>query len=116
MFDEEHGVISEAYDSWYEVFRVIRLSLKEVPAYRIDEAQGLIEITTGVLNKGLRPHLTRWQARYRKWYKEEENTSNELPQDIQKRCPDYELLVQDLRKTNEIMINYATELKRIVDG
>lgn len=35
--------------------------------YKID----LIKLTERVLNVGLRPHLTKWQAKYRKWYNNE---------------------------------------------
>lgn len=115
-FDENYDVISEVYDSWYEAFKVIRVLLEDIPGHRIHDAQGLIEITTKVLNNGLRPHLTKWQAKYRAWYKNAlEDNKNLAPQDIQKKFSEYQNLVDDLRVTNEIMMNYALELKRIVD-
>lgn len=116
-FEEKYDVISEVYDSWYEAFKVIRRLLEEIPGDRIRNAQGLIDLTTKVLNYGLRPHLTMWQAKYRTWYKralmEKENST---PQDIQKEFPEYQELVGDLKKTNDIMIKYAEELKRLIDN
>lgn len=67
-FDEQYDVISEVYDSWYEAFKSIRNLLSDIPADRLDDAKGLIDLTTKVLNNGLRPHLTKWQAKYRVWY------------------------------------------------
>lgn len=115
-FDEEYDVISEVYDSWYEAFKIIRGLLEEVPAERLNDAKGLIDLTTKVLNKGLRPHLTKWQAKYRKWYNESVNTPQKSPQEIQREFPEYQALVKDLKKTNEIMIKYASEIRRLIDG
>ena len=116
QFDEDYDVISEVYDSWYEAFKVIRSLLKDIPADRISDAKGLIELTTKVLNSGLRPHLTMWQAKYRTWYsKAFEDSKNLSPQEIQKGFPEYQSLVNDLKKTNDIMIKYAGELKRLID-
>lgn len=116
-FDEKNDVISEVYDSWYDAFRVIRLLLEDVPADRINNAKGLIELTTKVLNDGLRPHLTIWQAKYRSWYECALNDYKGMtPQEIQRKFPEYDLLVSNLKKTNEIMIKYAIELKRLIDN
>lgn len=116
LFDENYDVISEVYDSWYEAFKIIRLLLEDIPADRINNAKGLVELTTKVLNSGLRPHLTMWQAKYRAWYKNAlDDNENLSPQEIQKKFPEYQLLVNDLKKTNEMMIKYAAELKRLID-
>ena len=37
------------------------------------------------------------------------------PQEIQKMYPEYQELVSDLKKTNEIMINFSKELRKIID-
>ena len=115
-FEEDYDVISEVYASWYNAFQIIRSLLEEVPADRISSAKGLIEVTTKVLNNGLRPHLTKWQAKYLSWYANAlEENKNLSPQEIQKQFPEYEILVNDLKKTNVIMMNYADELKRLID-
>lgn len=117
IFDEEYDVISEVYTSWYDAFQIIRTRLEEIPADRISSAKGLIELTTKVLNNGLRPHLTRWQAKYLSWYaKALESNENLSPQELQKNFPEYEELVNDLKKTNTIMMRYADELKRLIDN
>lgn len=116
MFEEDQDVITEVYDSWYEAFKIIRKQLEEIPEERIGDAKELIDIVLKVLNDGLRPHLTKWQAKYRAWYKKEkEKNQNMTPQEIQKMYPEYQELVSDLKKTNEIMINFSRELRKIID-
>lgn len=70
-----------------------------------------------VLNVGLRPHLTKWQAKYRKWYNNEfikkNNKKSETPQEIQKRYPEYSVLVEDLVLTNKRMIEYKDLMGKI---
>ena len=114
-FDEKYDIISEVYDSWYEAFKVIRILLANIPANRISDAKGLIDITMKVLNNGLRPHLTAWQAKYRAWYNSTLSDATATPQEIQRTYPEYQLLVDDLKITNDIMIKYADELKRLID-
>ena len=76
----------------------------------------MIELTEKVLNIGLRPHLTKWQAKYRRWYEEELKRDSGTPQDIQKKSPEYDALVEDLIETNEKMIEYKKLMKRIAFG
>ena len=79
----------------------------------------LIQIVTFVLNKGLRPHLTQYQARFRKWYAEElakPTNAGKSPQEIQQTYPDYEKLVESMKEVNEILINYADQLKLFIKG
>lgn len=108
---EEDDVIIEIYDSWYSAFNAIREQLKTVPGKCLGDAEKLIDITTRVLNEGLRPHLTKWQAKFRSWYENE--NSDENPQDLQKHYPEYDELMNDLKKTNKNMIIFADKLKEI---
>ncbi|MBP6824066.1 MAG: hypothetical protein KA368_21140 [Acidobacteria bacterium] len=117
-FDEDHDVIVEVYDSWYAVFKEIRSLIKSVPAQKLREsfdAQKLSEVLIDTLNKGLRPHLTQWQARFRRWYAVELDKYPDLsPQEIQKQFIGYAELVTDLKKVNHQMIQFAEELRKIV--
>lgn len=111
-YDEENDVIIEVYDSWYSFFKIARDLLKEIPVERLAYSRELVELTQKVLNDGLRPHLTRWQAKYRKWAKDV--TAKEgTPQDIQKSYPEYDMLILDLKKTNLAMINYKNLMYKI---
>lgn len=105
LFDEENDVIVEVYNSWYDFFRIARDLLKEIPVSRLSYSGELVELTQKVLNEGLRPHLTVWQAKYRKWY-EEANKNKGTPQEIQRQYPEYDELIADLMKTNSLLIEY----------
>ena len=114
MFDKEYDVITEVYNSWYEFFKIARELLKDIPASRLPYSNDLIVLTEKVLNKRLRPHLTNWQAKYRKWYEKELlNNTEDTPQDLQRKYPYYEELVDDLIKTNKRMIEYKKLMKKI---
>lgn len=83
-FDPENDVVFEVYDSWYNFFTIARELMKEIPVERLKYSPELIELTETVLNRGLRPHLTIWQAKYRKWYNENvHNNVGKTPQQIQ---------------------------------
>ena len=83
-FDEENDVIVEVYDSWYSFFGIARGLLKDIPVEKLNSSKQLISVTDRVLNKCLRPHLTKWQARFRKWYNLQLDSNSDLtPQEIQ---------------------------------
>ena len=65
--DLDDDVISEIYDSWYNFFSVTRELVKDVPVskFRRKDTEKIINLSIEVLNTGLRPHLTKWQARFR---------------------------------------------------
>lgn len=121
-FDEDNDVISEIYDSWYELFKIIRNEIKDVPGEYLlshNPTEELIGLTIRILNEGLRNHLTKYQARFRKWYKiESEKDKNKLlsPQQIQEQYPEYENLVNDLKSVNQILMDYSDELKKLIKG
>ena len=117
-FVEEHDVIAEVYDSWYYLFGIIRKEIKEISGetlYHEGESDELVRMASDILNEGLRPHLTKYQARFRKWYKEEwENSNGKSPQEIQKGYPDYDALVKDLKTVNGYLIDYKDQLKKFI--
>lgn len=118
--DPEHDVIVEIYDSWYALFTKVRELVSSIPAELIKDEQStkeLVRIATSTLNNGLRPHLTRWQARFRGWYEANSDRLKDLtPQELQKQYPEYLDLIADMKQINQQMIIYAEELKRLVDG
>lgn len=120
--DEENDVIAEIYDSWYILFKIIREEVKNVPGHYLrahNSTTALIGLTTKILNEGLRPHLTEYQAKFRKWYSEENQKKSSLgqtPQKIQQRYPSYEKLIIDMKAVNQILINYSNELKKLIEG
>lgn len=117
--DPEHDVISEVYNSWYEFFGVTRELIKEVPAHKLKSkgTRAIVWASVQVLNEGLRPHLTRWQARYRRWYEgklKDEDIRD--PQSIQEEFPKYDDLVKDLMSINAKLIEYRKAMYQLATG
>lgn len=125
--DFEHDVIVEVYDSWYAFFSVTRELIKSVPASKVRTkgTQAIIDISVELLNEGLRPHLTRWQARFRRWYEREAERrgsdgsvgGDADPQQIQSEFPKFSELQADMRKVNDALIRYREKMRELVwDG
>lgn len=118
-FDPDHDVIAEVYNSWYALFGIMRELTKDIPPEEFcsdGKAQNLVRILVDALNDGLRPHLTKWQARYRHWYEHQvdDDVLKKLsPQEIQKKFPQYDALVADLKAVNQDLIEYANEIAKI---
>ena len=118
--DVENDVISEIYDSWYALFGSVRDLIGTIPAQLVRKEKStreIVRITTEALNDGLRPHLTRWQARFRNWYAQNEERLKDIsPQELQKDFPEYDALISDMKEVNKKMIQYASELRKIAHG
>ena len=117
-FEKGYDVISEVYDSWYEFFKIARELLKEIPVEKIqdDKETSLVEISIQILNKCIRPHLTKWQAKYRKWYENEleKNKDKQIsPQEIQKEYEYYDEMVEDILNVNKKIKKYSKILYSI---
>lgn len=117
--DPEHDVIAEVYDSWYEFFGVTRGLIKDVPAHKLKSksTRSIVRASVQVLNEGLRPHLTQWQARYRRWY-EKALKDDDLrePQLVQQDFPKYDELVEDLLEINAKLIEYRRAMYELATG
>jgi hypothetical protein len=120
LVDPEFDIISEVYDSWYSFFGVMRDLLKEIPAQtlrRDKSARDLVTIASKILNDELRPHLTAWQARYRRWYDaalDNAEFRDLTPQEIQKKYSHYSELVKDMQHVNKLLIGYRSSLEKII--
>jgi hypothetical protein len=113
-FDEEFDVISEVYDSLYDLFKITRDLLSGLSPQEFQHEQGIASLVLRVLNDGIRPHLTKWQAEYRAWLEVNavlEENRNLKPQEIQRKFPGYEELVSDLKRTNTELRKLADDLK-----
>ena len=118
--DFDHDVIAEIYDSWYSFFAITRDLVKSIPVMKVrnDSTQKIIKLSIEVLNKGLRPHLTIWQARFRRWYEYEINKESGDavidPQDIQKNFPKFTELKNDMEQVNQNLIRYRQKMSQLV--
>lgn len=121
-FQEGADVIVEVYNSWYQLFSVLRELAKSVPADRIhdcEDTRNLVALILRALNEGLRPHLTKWQARFRRWYDAAsalEENKEKSPQEVQQAYPQYAELVAELRTASQEFVHFADSLERIVKG
>lgn len=119
-FDKQNDVITDIYDSWYTLFACMRDLAKEVPADRIrtnENTRKLVVLLVDALNQGLRPHLTKWQARFRRWYSARlEEFPEGSPQEIQEKFPQYDELVSDLQVVNEQLVEYEQFIRKLAQG
>jgi hypothetical protein len=117
--DLAHDVIIDIYDSWHAFFGVTRELIKTVPVNKVANAstKTIVDLSIDLLNLGLRPHLTQWQARYRTWFaRQVETAGDDDPQTIQQRYPHYEELVADLYKVNDRLMAYRRAMYQVVNG
>ena len=121
--DFEHDVVAEIYDSWHNFFTVTRDLIKSVPVsyIRRQSTQAIVGLSIEVLNEGLRPHLTRWQARFRRWYDRELRRYDEMtgesvmdPQQIQAQFPQFGELKTDMERVNTALIRYRAKMQELI--
>ena len=119
-FDEEHDVIVEVYNSWYEFFRIARELIKAIPVSKIRDNEAtkeLVLISVHILNQKLRPHLTRWQARYRRWWETalaDPANKDVPPQELQRSYPHYTELVEEMKAVSGQLVRYTDFLRKFV--
>ena len=120
--DENNDIIIEVYDSWYELFKITREELKNLSGELLlnnSVSNDLIRLLTDILNKGLRPHLTIYHSKYRKWYNDSLSCSenkNLSPQQIQVKYEKYNELITSMKLVNQLLIEYAKQLNEIARG
>jgi hypothetical protein len=119
-FDEENDVIIEVYDSWYELFSRMRELAKQIPAQKLRSdrnSREIVRLLVDALNRGLRPHLGRWQAEFRHWYENRLADNKEIsPRALQRQFPQYTELVSDLKIVSSQILEYAQILRAIAQG
>ena len=117
--DPAQDLITECYDSWYAFFKAARELIKAIPLHKDPqsaELRRLIQLSRAVLNDGLRPHLQRWQAKFRRWSTIAASTQDPAlsPQEAQQRFPEWAALRDDLLATNQRLISYVSALETMI--
>lgn len=115
----ENDVVVEVYDSWYSFFDITRSLIKDIPVSKMKNKStvAIVNLSIEVLNEGLRPHLTKWQARFRHWYSQQMDAKGDIsPQEMQSRYPQFAELSADLDKVNKSLIHYREQMYKIVYG
>lgn len=123
-FDEDNDLIIEIYNSWYSLFQITRNELKTLTGDLLlnnDKSKDLVCLATDILNKGLRPHLTKFQAKYRKWHQDitvienaKSITDKKSPQEIQREYPEYDELVSSIKNVNVLLLDYSKQLEHFL--
>lgn len=67
-FDTDHDLVCDVYDSLFALFGETRNLLLELPPREFERPSGVATLILKVQNDGIRPHLTRWQADFRRWW------------------------------------------------
>lgn len=117
--DFDNDVLIEIYSSWYEFFQITRDLIKSLPVQRVrkyESTREIVRISIDVLNEGIRPHLTQWQARFRRWYEHEADKAElrgVAPQQLQKEFPEFKRMVDDMKDVNARLIKYRESLRDI---
>lgn len=120
--DEKHDLVYEIYNSWYEFFKLTRELIKEIPIVKVracDNCNNIIDVSINVLNECIRPHLNQWQAKFRHWYERElidEGNKELSPQEIQQKYPEFQELMDDMKKVNADLIEYRAQLRELAYG
>lgn len=120
--DFDHDVVTEVYDSWYACLGVIRELMKALPVHQPAEresALAVFAICDGIINAALRPHLTRWQAEFRRWVTtntRQPKFAKKRPQEIERDFPQFSALQKDLSAANERLVEYEVRLHEMVFG
>jgi len=116
-FNIEHDIIIDVFDSIYKIFNETRDLLSEIKPHQQETQKSVADFVLRVLNDGIRPFLTKWQAGYRRWWNvnivKPENQSK-TPQEIQKEYPEHDLLIKDLIDMNVELVKCSEELLQIV--
>lgn len=117
--DLEDDVIVEIYDSWYSFFAITRELIKDMPASKMKrkDTEKIISLSINILNKGLRPHLTKWQARFRRWYDlqiQKDDHAELHPQEIQSKFPAYDELTEEIIIVNRKLMAYRKMMYDLV--
>ncbi len=118
--DLKNDVIPEIYNSWYDFFSVTRELIKDIPVSKVKKqsTQKIINLSIDLLNNGLRPHLTSWQARFRHWYETQiKNATGDIdPQEIQKKYPKFDELQENIITVNKTLMRYREKMYELVLG
>lgn len=120
-FDEEHDVLIEVYNSWHEFFGIARELIKTIPVSKVrtsETTKQLVLISVHILNKELRPHLTRWHVRYRRWWDhaiDDPARKDIPPQQLQRTYPQYEELIGEMKTVNAKLVIFSNHLKKMIE-
>ena len=107
----EDGLLREALSSLHELFASTREVLKEAGPDVGSSTDSVGGIAIAVLNRGLRPFLTKWHCRLSDW--EAQQTGPGSPSDHERQWPQYPELRAEMEKLRLNLNSYAEALATI---
>lgn len=111
-FDEENDAISEIYNSFYESFRILR-ELKKGLSKNGGEGK-LYAYVDDFLECQMRPHLTKYQSRYRTWLNKRCGEKDYIDENsAQKKYSKYPEIIKEIKVINKSAMSLALALEKI---
>jgi thiamine pyrophosphate-dependent acetolactate synthase large subunit-like protein len=114
--------LSRVYAAAYRMFGRIRELMSELPVDELDSnvaARQIYETFNNILNKTLRPHLTKWPERYEEWREASIKTRRNRrlsAQDLQRLFPHRRTLVRELKQVAKSLQKDARKLRSLIFG
>lgn len=118
-FDESFDSAYLVHQSLYKMFDLIREEISKIPVERVrgDKSDNTVVFYMDILNKGIRPHLSKWHLPLEAFVKtEREKHPNESYFEIEKKFPLRKELIESLKAMNIRMNGYSKSLLMIAKG
>lgn len=117
-FNEEYDSLQFVNKSLYEVFGIIRNAISELPTTIVkDDHRDLLQLYFDVLNEGIRPYLSKWHIPISHWNETETKKHPEQTLlEIEKRFPNREAAIKDMKAMNKRMKDFSLILFRVAKG
>lgn len=110
--EADQGLLREALNSLYSMFAVTRQILREAGPDVGISSESVGGIAIAVLNKGLRPFLSKWHPLLQAWEAHRPPTTS--PKEHEKDWPKESQLREELLSLGEELEKYTTALAEIV--
>ena len=122
-FVENEDNIKICFESWYNMFKIIRSNLKElqIPLRKNKEkknsdsikSKNLDEVLFILLNSHMRPFLRKWHYEFNTYW-QENFTPDKNPIEVQKNFPNYPELIGDINILQKKLKEISNTLEQIV--
>lgn len=124
-FVENEDIIKICFESWYNMFKIIRSNLKElqIPLRKNKEkkksdsvthkSKNLDEVLFVLLNSHMRPFLRKWHYEFNTYW-QENFTPDKNPIEVQKKFPNYSELIGDISILQNKLNEISNALEQIV--
>ncbi len=114
-FNEDYDSFVNVNKSLYELFKVIREELANIPVEKIkDENNTLVDFYHDLLNKGIRPYLSRWHIPISHYVEANKGDGKRSLLEIEKSFPQRQEMLKDMKAMNLRMKDYSAQLMKVI--